>query len=190
MSVERREFLKFIGAGTLATTLPFEPSLLQERGASRAQLLHQDYQSNNPGTEYYFLGNGLILAALQTSTNPEAGTHCGLLVMSPEHFGRKISSYLYHPERGLQNSRCIINAESMSYVPDAAKSKVSWEYPARIPTVVIKWQAGPCSVRETLMCPIDDPVIIRTIALTNNSPHDVDASATVLLYPNLLAIRL
>ncbi len=186
MNVERREFLKFIGTGTLATTLPLESTLFQEQSTSQGQRLHQDYQSNNQGTEYYFLGNGLIAAALQTSGNPEAGTHCGLLLMSPEHFTRKISTYLYHPERGLQNSRCFINADGASYVPDAAKSKVSWEYPDGIPTVVVEWQAGQLAIREALICPINDPVIVRTITLRNNAQKDVDASATVLLYPNLM----
>ncbi|MBI3004494.1 MAG: hypothetical protein HYY49_03665, partial [Ignavibacteriales bacterium] len=186
MKVERRKFLQLMGTGTLATSLPHEPAFFQEQGTSKPQRLHEDYKSNNQGTEYYFLGNGLILAALQTSSNPEAGTHCGLLVMSPEHFGRKISSYLYHPERGLQNSRCFITAEGATNVPEAATSKVSWEYPDGIPTVVVEWKAGQFVIRETLMCPVHDPAVIRTIALKNVAQEDADTSATVLLYPNLM----
>ncbi|MBI3004333.1 MAG: hypothetical protein HYY49_02830, partial [Ignavibacteriales bacterium] len=82
--------------------------------------------------------------------------------------------------------RCFITAEGATNVPEAATSKVSWEYPDGIPTVVVEWKAGQFVIRETLMCPIHDPVIVRTIALKNIAQKNIDASTTVLLYPNLM----
>jgi len=186
MNMERRAFLKSVGTGALVTAFPSEKVFSTQLQDEKEQKLHRDYQSNNPGTEYYFIGNGLIVAALQASPRPDTGTHCGLLVMSPEHFGRKISTYLYHPERGLQNSRCVLIVDGKSSVPDYRTSTIRWEYPDGVPTIVIEWEAGACSVREELMCPINDAVIVRTVTLSNKSTRTVDASCTLLLYPNLM----
>ncbi|MBI4428273.1 MAG: hypothetical protein HY562_04060 [Ignavibacteriales bacterium] len=186
MKIERREFLKYVGTGTVATTLPVGPSFLQGQNPPQAQRLHQDYQSNTRGLEYYFLGNGLIMAAIQTSTSPEAGTHCGLLVMSPDHFGRKMSTFLYHPERGLQNSRLVCVLDRQSYVPVPGSSTIQWEYPNDIPTVAIVWQAGDCRVEEKVFCPINEPALIREIKITNTGLKSIEASAVMQLYPNLM----
>lgn len=185
MSLKRRDFLKFASVGAVATTVrfPFEAPDAAKLGE---QKLHQDYQSNNPGMEYYFLGNGKILAALQTSQKPESGTHCGLLVMSTEHFGRKISTYLYHPERGLQNSRFIAVIDGKAFGPEFSNSSVHWEYPDSIPTVVIEWEAAGCKIREEIFCPIHDSALVRAVTIQNNTAATVNGSSTVLLYPNLM----
>lgn len=186
MNVRRRDFLKYVGTGTIASTLPADRLFSREGELSGEQKLHHDYQSNNEGTEYYVLGNGLIFAALQSSDKPEAGTHAGLLLMSAEHFGRKISTYLYHPERGLQNSRATVVIEGKGYVPEPGNSAVTWEYPHMVPTIVMNWKAGECSVREELVCPIDDPVLFRNVTVKNNTTRPLDPTLTVLLYPNLM----
>ncbi len=186
MTIERREFLKYVGAGAIATTV--RPSLgsLGEASLQQEQKIHPDYQSNNPGVEYYFLGNGQILTALQTSPRPEEGTHCGLLLMSSDHFGRKMSTYLYHPERGLQNSRVTVVVNGKGYLPEYATSAVVWRYPDDIPTITIDWEAGGCAVTEELMCPVNDSALLRTVTIRNNSSAPLAASAVALLYPNLM----
>lgn len=183
MNLERRSFLKTLGTGALATTLPFGRSTLTSPAAEE-QRLHQDYQTNNEGIEYYLLGNGLMLAGLQTSPREEIGTHCGLLVMSPQHFGRKISTYLYHPERGLQNSRCIVNEGGASYVAQPRLSHVSWTYPDGIPTVRIDWSAGGCEVSEELFSPPKDAVLVRTVRVKGGTNGAKGVSIVLLLYPN------
>lgn len=186
MSIQRRDFLKHVGVGALATTIPSPFVGLQQSPKAKEQQLHPDFQSNNPGTEYYFLGNGKILAALQSCPKPESGTHAGLLVMSSEHFGRKISTYLYHPERGLQNSRFVVLIGGRAYAPEYEKSTIHWEYPEGIPTVVLEWEVGGCNVREELFCPIQDAAIVRTVTLRNTTASSLDASSMMLLYPNLM----
>ena len=186
MSLERREFLKYVGAGAVATTLRGPLASTDQNSLGQEQKLHHDYQSNNPGTEYFLLGNGIILAALQTSPKPEYGTHCGLLLMSAEHFARKISTYLYHPERGLQNSRVSALIDGKGYYPDYTSSTVRWEYPSGVPTVVIEWEAAGCLIREELFCPINDSALIRTVTIQNKRASQVKATANVLLYPNLM----
>jgi hypothetical protein len=163
------------------------------------QKLHADYQSNNDGVEYFFLGNGSITAAVQTSQSADAGTHCGILLMSPEHFGRKASTFLYHPERGLQASlfNVVVNgtgstphsalaASDINGSPYSHVSNVQWMYPNDIPTVAIDWQAGPCMVHEELSCPISEPALIRTVTIKNDSKTAVKVMGFISLYPNLM----
>lgn len=184
MKQQRRHFLKTLGTGAVLSTLP-SPHL-RAASAEDDQFLHKDYQSNNPGTEYFLLGNGLIFAALQTSKEVPAGTHCGLLIMSPEHFGRKVSTYLYHPERGLEHSRCYVAHGSKSFSPEAATSKVRWEYPDGVPTVVAEWDAGGCTVREEFFVPSDHAAVVRTVSVKAPAGGASDVRLTVLLYPNLM----
>jgi len=183
MKQERRHFLKTLGTGAVLSSLPVAKIHPAEPDD---QLLHQDYQSNNPGTEYYLLGNGLIFAALQTSKHSEAGTHLGLMIMSPEHFGRKISTYLYHPERGLQNSRCQVAHGGMSYHPEPPSSTVRWEYPEGVPTIIAEWNAGGCMVREEFFCPPDHAAVVRTVSIKAPVTVASDVRLTLLLYPNLM----
>jgi hypothetical protein len=148
MSLPRRDFLKNIGVSALAVSVhPSWTETVQQRSTPE-QRLHPDYQSNNPGIEYYFLGNGKIIAALQSSPDPDQGTHAGLLVMSSDHFGRKLSTYLYHPKRGVQNARFIAIVDGRGYAPEFASSVIQWEYPNSIPTVVLHWEAAGCRIRE------------------------------------------
>lgn len=186
MSLERRDFLKYAGMGALATTL--RPSLgsPQDAPPKNEQHLDRDFRTNNPGLEYYFLGNGQILCAVQTSPTPESGTHCGLLFMSSEHFARKLSTYLFHPERGLQNTRFTVIVDGKGYTPEYGKSTIRREYPDGVPTIVIEWVAGSCAVREELVCVSNDAALVRTVTVQNATAASVNVSGVILLYPNLM----
>jgi hypothetical protein len=186
MSLERRDFLKYVGVGAIATTLRPDLSSPQDVPPVNEQKIHPDFRSNNPGLEYYLLGNGLILTAIQVSPKPESGTNCGLLISSSEHFCRKLSTYLFHPERGLQNSRFTLTIDGTGYTPDHGKTTVRWEYPQNVPTIVLEWAAGECEVREELTCPINDPAVVRTVRIRNTSSVAVKGTGTILLYPNLM----
>ena len=183
MTIERREFLKVLGAGVLATSLP--AGAAPADSPQKEQGIPQDSYSDKTGTEYYFLGNGLIMAALQTSPSEDAGTHCGLLLMSPEHFARKNTTYLFHPERGLLHSRFYAIVDGTIHAPEFVKSQVHWEYPGNIPTVVIDWAVGTIIIHEELLCPSNDPAILRTVTIENtgSTPHEV--TGRLFLYPNL-----
>ena len=186
MSLERRDFLKYATMGAIATTLRPSSGSLQETTQKNEQKIDRDFRTNNPGVEYYMLGNGKVLVALQTAPTSESGTHCGLLFMSSEHFARKMSTYLFHPERGLQNTRFTAVIDGKGYTPEYARSKVRWEFPDRVPTIVIEWEAGNCAVREELMCPSDDAALARNVTIENKSSISVNVSGIILLYPNLM----
>jgi len=60
-------------------------------------------RSLTAGPEYYLLGKGLILAAIHATTMPEAGTDCGLVLISLEHlnretWGRTIEKVMQHDQ--------------------------------------------------------------------------------------------
>jgi hypothetical protein len=186
MSLERRDFLKYVGVGAIATTIRPDLASPQDAPPVNEQKIHPDFRSNNPGLEYFLLGNGLIVTAIQVSPKPESGTNCGLLISSSEHFCRKLSTYLFHPERGLQNSRFTLSINGKGYAPDHGKTTVRWEYPQNVPTIIIEWAAGECEVREELMCPINDPALVRTVTIRNTSSVAVKGTGTILLYPNLM----
>lgn len=200
MSSTRRNFIKQAGAGAVARVIsvPLLPKdgvneLLNPAEAVRGtqpvpseQNLHIDFRSNHPGAECYFIGNGLITAALQTASNPEAGTHCGLFVMSPEHFGRRASTLLFHPERGVEHTRFVVTVDGEQYLPEYNSSKVSWDYPGETPTIVIEWEAGNCHVREELYCPVNVSAIIRNVKITNKGDTSISVQALARLYPNLM----
>jgi len=204
----RRNFLKYTGAAAAAAGFPAHllraeatadgsaqqatdtADVLQEGEAAvparHEQLFNVDYQSNRDGCEYYFLGNGLITAALQTTRSPGSGTHCGILLMSSEHFARKASTFLFHPERGLQNSRLQVEVNGVAYVPLPESSTVAWTYPDAIPTVAVDWHAGACIVHEEFFCPIGEPALIRTVSIRNTSNAAASVCASLALYPNLM----
>jgi len=186
MKIDRREFIRYAGVGVIASSVrnPIEHGGNAEN--PEQQKIHPDFQSNIEGTEYYFIGNGLILAAIQSVRTSTDGTHCGLLLMSPEHFGRKMSTYLYHPERGLLFSRSLVTIDKKVYAPNPQESKLYWEYQHDVPTIVIEWKAGSCTVREELFCPAYDAAIIRKMAVRNDSTTEVEASFMAWLYPNLM----
>ncbi len=186
MNIDRREFIRYAGAGVIASSVHGPLNSREEQNELGQQKIHPDYRSNVVGTEYYFIGNGLIQAAIQTVQGTEDGTHCGLLILSPDHFGRKMSTYLFHPERGLLNSRSLIVVDKKAYAADPGQSSVRREYPDAIPTIVMEWKAGACAIREELMCPSSVSALIRTISVRNDSASPVDATVLAMLYPNLM----
>lgn len=172
---DRRSFL---AAATGALAAAF-----RARAQSR-QNLHRDFETTLDGVEYFVLGNGSILAALQVARQPGPATQGGVLVMSPERFGRKFSTFLFVPERGLRNSRAAVWVDGVEYAPEPGTSEARWEYPDEIPTVTLTWGAGACRVREQFWCPAWEPALVRTIGVENPGTSPVSARLIVRLDAN------
>ncbi len=179
---DQKKYQSLLDASVALTSLSEKPRTPDAR--SLAQCPHIDYQTVGEGLEYFFLGNGLIQAAIQYSSNPASGTVLGLLLMHPEHFARKSSTFLYHPETGIERTMMTVIINDRLYYPKAGALEVHWEYPSEIPTVVAEWKAGRCSVREEFWCPMGAPVLIRTVRVKNNSPRPLTGQARTMLYPN------
>jgi len=150
-------------------------------GAAVPLLHHPDATTDAPGTEYYFLGNGRIIAAVQSG---HALTHGGLLLLSADHFTHKYGSLLYTESSGLERTRLVLLVAGKAHVADGAK--VRWEYPDRIPTVCLEWTAGPLAVAERLWCPAGESVLVREVAVRNPGTAPVEADALMPLRPNPL----
>lgn len=176
MRFSRRAFLDLAGA---AVVRPIAR-------APAAQRLHDDFRTDLPGAEYFVLGNGRILAALQSCGETSGGTHCGLLVMSPEHFTRKSGTFLYHPERGLKHSLAAVAVNGVECFPEPGQSEVKWEYPDAIPTVALSWSAAGCRIAERLWCPAEIPALIRELTVENLAGGTVDVAIRQRLTANPL----
>jgi hypothetical protein len=200
MTIKRRDFLKSVGTGAVGVYVPGIAGVAAGHGwpgtgqsgqpsppaAEPSQKLHADYCSDIPGGEYYLLGNGWIQAVVQTVPDGHPETHCGLLIMSPAHFGRKVSTFLYHPERGLERSRLTVNVDGTGYLPEYKTTTVTWTYPNQVPTLVVQWEAGTCHVKEEYVCPVGAAVLIRTITISNGGTGPAKASGILLLSPNFM----
>lgn len=145
-----------------------------------------DEATNPPGLEYFILGNGLILAAVQSVSAPGAATQAGVVLMSPEHLNRKPGSLLYHPRSGLQLTRCMLLVDDQSFYPQPGGANAGWQYPGGIPSIRIQWNAGPCRVTEFLFCLEGEPALIRDVVVENTAAVPVRAAARATLRPNPL----
>lgn len=171
--LDRREFVALCAASPLAAQFQFSPLELDP-----------DYQPAVPGMEYFFLGNGQILAAIQSVARAEAGTHAGLVLMPAERFGRKFTSLLYGIRSGLRHTRIGIAMDTGVFYPEAGTARITWHYPEGIPTVAIEWRAGEFAIEEALWCAATEPVLLRAVVVRNTGAAPLRARVVAALQPN------
>ena len=165
-------------------------AFLQLSGAVAAApaqtLLLPDSATNPPGLEYYLLGNGLILAGIQSVSGPGSETNTGMVLTAPEHFNRKNGTLLWSPRNGLRNTRSGIVVNGVRYSPEAGGATFTWTYPDGVPTLRIEWQAGPCGVTEELFTPAGRAALLRTVAVENRGAEAVQVRLLSQLEANRL----
>ncbi|MEW6510957.1 MAG: hypothetical protein AB1428_08380 [Bacteroidota bacterium] len=165
------------------TTAPSQANWQQHR-----QRLHQDFETYAPGIEYFMLGNGEIQVVLQympDRSGERPMTFLGLTIMDAERFARKWSTFLFHPERGLDRSMASVWIEGKGHAPSPETvESVGWSYPGDIPTVIVAWKAGACAVREYLWVPSEGRFLFRALALSNTSDLPVEPTIGVALVPS------
>jgi hypothetical protein len=133
----------------------------------------QDALTTLPGAEYYFLGNGLIQAAVQVCSG-QKGTPFGLLIMDPERLAAKSLALSFDPVSGLGPTLLKIEADGRVYTPVPGLIKAQWAETERLPSVKIRWQNGRLSVVETLFCPDrKEPRLVRAITVKNRRQQKV-----------------
>jgi hypothetical protein len=132
-----------------------------------------DVRTARKGASYFFIGNGLIQAAVQFSPAGE-GTPLGLLIMDPEVLGPKRAALTMDDERGLAPTALEVNAGGRAFRPDASRVRVAWDEEDGVPVVRAEWSAGPLAITELFSCPDRDrPLIVRKIALRNSGAAPV-----------------
>jgi hypothetical protein len=142
---------------------------------------HPDVRTNPPNCIYYFLGNGLIQAAIQVNRSGQ-GTPLGLLLMHPEKFGKKREALNFHRERGVADSQIHLSVDGRDYRASAAALQVRWEKKGNVPVVAAEWRAEAIGVREEFYCPsLHAPRLRRVVTLHNHADqsHLVEALTAV-----------
>jgi hypothetical protein len=129
---------------------------------------HPDVRTRLAGVDYFFVGNGHVLAAIQVCRSGE-GTPLGLLVMDPGEFGPKRAALTCDPEDGLAHTRVTVKTGTRVYTPSHSEIRASWDEIDDIPAVRVSWTAGSLHVEETFYCPDRRrPRLYRRIALASN----------------------
>jgi len=122
-----------------------------------------------PGVDYFFIGNGLIQAAVQVCSG-KTGTPVGLLIMDPERFGPKSQALSFDPVSGLRPTVLEVEAGGRVFSPRAGRSRAGWVEQDGLPAVEVKWRDGGLSVTEIFYCPDPGkPRLARAITARNNT---------------------
>jgi len=128
---------------------------------------HPDVRTRLAGASYFFLGNGLIQAAVQYAPGGE-GTPLGLLIMDPEHFGKKRDSLTMSSEYGLEPTVVRLAIDARELAPLPATLQVSWMRDAVVPTVEARWGEDGLAVVERFSCPsVGVARLAREVAIVN-----------------------
>ena len=199
--MKRREFLKtpavtllVPAAGFFSLDEAFAFDVTQD-GSSQAegarkhpQRLHQDFATYQPGIEYFFLGNGDIQAVVQYSPDRSGEfpqTFVGLTLMDAERFSRKWSTYLFHPERGYENSKLYVTVDNVSHiVTPESLAEVQWKLVEAVPMVSLRWKAGSIDVEEEFFVPSKGGYLVRQVRLRNSGATAEPVLLRLPLVPN------
>jgi hypothetical protein len=133
------------------------------------KLGHPDVRTELKDVSYFFLGNGLIQAAVQAAPGGD-GTPVGLLIMDPERLRKKRESPTMDAETGLERTAVRIIADGAEHRAAAGAFEASWENSAPVPTVAVCWRFAAAEVTERFFYPdMERPVLIRDIAIRSLS---------------------
>lgn len=198
--MKRRDFLKTPGLGILLPTALGVEMLQQSKtfaapegqatndNAQFPQNLHPDFVTYLPGIEYFLLGNGDIQAVVQYSPRQDGEkpqSFLGLTLMSSEHFARKWSTFLFHPEAGFGRTMVsvILDGKEFGSNPDSFRS-IDWKYVDNVPTVSLRWNAGTVDIEEEFFVPSEGGMLLRRVTATNNGATPVALQVNAGLVPN------
>jgi hypothetical protein len=136
---------------------------------------HPDVRTKLKDVSYFFLGNGHIQAAVQIAPSGE-GTPVGLLIMNPEHLGKKREALTCDHDSGLENTMIRITSASAAKTTRIGALEAGWLEDYEIPVAHILWQVGNFRIAEFFYCPdISQPVIMREVRLKNIANHIAQA---------------
>jgi hypothetical protein len=126
-----------------------------------------DAKTTLSGVEYYFLGNGLVQAAVQVCRAPGA-TAAGLLIMDPEKLGPKRAALTFDPVSGLAPTRVTVARGKEAFAAGAKALRARWVPGSLVPWVEVAWRDGPFQVREFLCCPsLGTARLVRLVTVTH-----------------------
>ena len=131
-----------------------------------------DHRVALPDTSYFFIGNGLVRAAVQFAAGGE-GSPLGLVIDDPARLVSKRDALSMGPN-GLGAVSVRIRLGDLELVPEMPNLSVRWETDAGAPVVVAYWGHADLSVRERFYMLEGFPrQIVREIGLLNGSATDL-----------------
>ena len=127
---------------------------------------HPDVRTRLEDVSYFFLGNGLLQAAVQWAPRGD-GTPLGLLIMDPERLRKKRDALTFDPQLGLSPTMVRLQAGGRDEQPEAGSVRVSWAVRSGVPAVEATWPWHGGEVREVFFCPdTTTPRLARDIVVT------------------------
>ncbi len=150
------------------------------------QKLHLDYITTLPEVEYFLLGNGELIAVVQFCPAEVNGiSFFGLTLWDAERFTRKWSTFLYHPERGFENTKLTLQFGDKFLSPNGKNFKlISLDYSLSIPSIRVVWGEENFEVEEQFFVPEEGKILFRRVNVINKDSKDIPAVIRLNLYPN------
>ncbi len=135
---------------------------------------HPDVRTYLKDVSYFFLGNGLIQAAVQFSPSND-GSPYGLLIMDPEKLRFKRDSYSMDNISGLKNTMLsIINSNTKEELI-LENISAGWSHINGVPSAEIWWDSKQLMICERFYCPDNCKTrLIRQIIINNLSDTGID----------------
>jgi len=132
-----------------------------------------DVRTELPGVDYFFLGNGLIQAAVQVAPRGD-GTPVGLLIMDPDRLRKKREALTMDPQSGLDATLARIVVDGRTHAPVPGGVRARWDKRSVVPTVAVVWKAGTLRIEERFTCPDrEKAVLLREITIRNGAASPV-----------------
>ncbi|MFC2097063.1 hypothetical protein ACFLSI_01890 [Bacteroidota bacterium] len=137
---------------------------------------HPDVRTYLKNVSYFFLGNGLIQAAVQYAPAAEGSVY-GLLIMDPDKLKHKRGSYTMDLKKGIENTQLNIKNVLTEEKYNFDIINAEWDYNEGIPVALIKQKSEKIELQESFYCPDrSNARIIRKVGLKNNSLEDINLS--------------
>lgn len=129
---------------------------------------HPDCRTRLKNASYFFLGNGLISAAVQVSPSGE-GSPMGLLLMDPDKLEKKREALSFDHASGLEDTmiEVVFNGDQTNS-PHGSEISAGWKEVDFIPAVYIEWSNSQIKVTELFFCPdLHSATMARIIKIKN-----------------------
>lgn len=130
---------------------------------------HPDVRTQLRNVSYYFIGNGLVQAAVQHAPAGE-GTPYGLLLMDPKQLKMKREALSLDPGTGLERTMLFIRSDGAAAPLKRDKLTVRWDKCDGVPAVRVEWKTRMLDVSELFYCPDRSTArLTREIHLRNHT---------------------
>lgn len=134
---------------------------------------HPDVRTRLKDASYFFLGNGLIQAAVQIAPAGE-GSPMGLIFMNPERLKKKRESLSFDPENGFANTMTQLINKTNTTELRPENITAEWHKELDVPAVRVQWYKEEISVTEIFYCPDrSNPKLVREIKIKSKSDKNI-----------------